>query len=619
MAKDLNDLDVAVVAGHGELKAVSVHEGYAELRAADHDAVVEGLTDFTRPPVAAVGRDAFLKQWSGAATKAKRLGASTSLLALAACGAGSGGKNYYHVTGALAETVNGREANDTINIDADLLGDNQLLTLQGESTMIVNNLIGDISASTLTGDLAVTLPAGGAPSRVDVVAGSGNDTVTGSNSADQLYLTSVETVNALDGNDTIYMLNASLRSADLGGGDDYLSLGNATASTTATVIGGSGLDTVNGSAAGDTLTLTSVETVNGGNGADSYIVTDEDLEAARLSGGNDTLTFADGGGLAAASSLDGGAGTDTLNVTLSQNISYTASNNITNFENLSILDAGNSDGGFDVSIILNGSFNNNVGIHFDAAQLDAGEALTLDAQNYSALHEVSVTAGAGADVITTAEANAQRGLMTVDFSYAAGDATHGGVDTLLIRDAAWDVSGISYSSNTTQTFVNNFSADANATHFGVAVLGFKAGANGDQIDVEYGSNTTTNGDLRPSYVLTTGMSLSGLSTGAVIEISSGSYQLNSNSSWSLADVAAVLSNNGNGDALVGLHDGEYTVAIYSNTSTTADAHLFSIRVDGGDGLDFSQIINQGGDMDSIEYIGVLREVGADALVASNFI
>lgn len=124
--------------------------------------------------------------------------------------------------------------------------------------------------------------------------------------------------------------------------------------------------------------------------------------------------------------------------------------------------------------------------------------------------------------------------------------------------------------------------------------------------------------------MTTGDSLSGLSTGSVIEINSSSLTLNTlGSSWSLKSVADSLSNRGDGDALVGLKDGEYTVVIYSsNNSATADAHLFNIRVDGGDGLDFTIAaagVNSQADTDMIEYVGVLREVGADILTAENFI
>jgi hypothetical protein len=56
----------------------------------------------------------------------------------------------------------------------------------------------------------------------------------------------------------------------------------------------------------------------------------------------------------------------------------------------------------------------------------------------------------------------------------------------------------------------------------------------------------------------------------------------------------------------------------------ADAYLFNIRVDGGDGLDFeisNDPLSPNGqeDNDMIEYVGVIREVGADILVGENFI
>ena len=92
------------------------------------------------------------------------------------------------------------------------------------------------------------------------------------------------------------------------------------------------------------------------------------------------------------------------------------------------------------------------------------------------------------------------------------------------------------------------------------------------------------------------------------------------SDWSLSSVAGRLSKQGDGNALIGLQDGYYTVAIYSEDSSSADAFLFNIRVDGGDSLDFgwgADIADT--DFDMIEYVGVVRDVGADTLQAVNFI
>ena len=71
---------------------------------------------------------------------------------------------------------------------------------------------------------------------------------------------------------------------------------------------------------------------------------------------------------------------------------------------------------------------------------------------------------------------------------------------------------------------------------------------------------------------------------------------------------------------MGLQDGYYTVAIYSEDSSSADAFLINIRVDGGDSLDFgwgADIADT--DFDMIESVGVVRDVGADTLQAVNFI
>ena len=113
--------------------------------------------------------------------------------------------------------------------------------------------------------------------------------------------------------------------------------------------------------------------------------------------------------------------------------------------------------------------------------------------------------------------------------------------------------------------------------------------------------------------------LGGVSSGDVIEISSANYQLGGLGDWDVSSVAGRLANQGNGNGLVGLQDGYYTVAIYSDDSNVADAFLFNIRVDGGDSLDFSWGDNTGGDFDMIEYVGVIQDIGADTLQAVNLI
>ena len=59
-------------------------------------------------------------------------------------------------TGTAATTIAGSSASDTISTDAALLAQDTTLTLSGSSKEVVTNLVGDISATGLTGTLTVT-------------------------------------------------------------------------------------------------------------------------------------------------------------------------------------------------------------------------------------------------------------------------------------------------------------------------------------------------------------------------------------------------------------------------------------------------------------------------------
>jgi hypothetical protein len=167
----------------------------------------------------------------------------------------------------------------------------------------------------------------------------------------------------------------------------------------------------------------------------------------------------------------------------------------------------------------------------------------------------------------------------------------------------------------------------------VTIRGFTAGdgVGSDVIETYWDANN--DGSFAPSEELTRGVfvenavlnqtDLTGVLSGSVIE-------LNANQAFQITDptnldaVAALLSNNGQGDALLGLADGDYTIIIYNgtgdgNANDPADAFIFHVTVRGGDGLDFNS--NEGlynYDGDSIELVARLIDVGANALTGQNF-
>ena len=553
----------------------------------------------------------------------------------------SGTQTIAIATSKTDTTVNASDADDVVNINATALADNDDLTITGASTVNVTNLVANIAASALTGDLHATIKAGGAVT--SIVSGSGDDTVTGSSSADILTLTSVETVESNGGDDVIGMTDGLLSYADLGAGNDRITLG---AATTATILGDIGTDTVIGSAQADVLRLTSIESLDAGDGDDVITITDTLLAIGNLGKGDDTLTFEDGSALTSTVVVNGGANTangqDVVNVNVDTDLNFSLGSVFTGIEKLNLVDDVEQDG-LDATLTLNANFDNGGAIIFDASTFDAGEVFTFNADAYvvsgtgTSADAISVIGGAGDDVIITAAQDAARGWMTVDLS-------SGGVDTVTIANDTQNGSKTVASFASVATFTANFVAVTGADTLGATIQGFTAGNGGDRLHIEYGSNLTSvtyasgetynetitpvtngynpatgsSGQIEKGVVLTT-TNLGGVSSGDVIEISSANYQLGGLGDWDITSVAGRLANQGNGNGLVGLQDGYYTVAIYSDDSNVADAFLFNIRVDGGDGLDFSWGANTGGDFDMIEYVGVIQDIGADTLQAVNFI
>jgi len=415
-----------------------------------------------------------------------------------------------------------------------------------------------------------------------------------------------------------------------------------------------------GSSGNDVLDLTGVETVTAGIGNDDITVTDNLGADISLGNGDDTLTLEKGGAFGNGT-LTGGSGTDVVNVYVDENLTGSSdldlNNNFTGIERVNLVDQSETDNGHDIQIVLASTFNNGNAIIFDASTsfdatsnpngnlngLDVGESLIFDASAYGqsslsgsfADDELTVVGGAGNDTISTAELDEQRGLMTVDLS-------SGGVDTVVISNASQNGSKSIGSHGSVATFTSNFQVVASADTLGVTIQGFTAGNDGDRLHIEFGSVLTdvyggvslsetvtpvtagydpatgSSGQIEKGVDLTT-TNLSSVSSGDVIEISSAIYQLGGLGTWDITSVAGRLSNQGDGNALVGLQDGYYTVAIYSDNSDNADAFLFNIRVDAGDGLDFGWGTTGLGDFDMIEYVGVIQDVGADTLQAVNFI
>jgi len=168
-------------------------------------------------------------------------------------------------------------------------------------------------------------------------------------------------------------------------------LSTTAANSTATMVRDSitGFEAVVGSALADYIAgSAAADTINGADGADDIVA----------GAGNDTITIAGTGQHDAGETIDGGTGTDTINVTADL-IAITADASIKNVENITL-------NGTAVDLTLTGST--------EAFTItgDTGANIIVDGTGAS-----TITTGTGADQVTGAA-----GDDTINFTAAAGDA-----------------------------------------------------------------------------------------------------------------------------------------------------------------------------------------------------
>jgi hypothetical protein len=526
----------------------------------------------------------------------------------------------------------------------------------------------------MTAGVAVSTDAGADT----VIAGSGADNISTGAANDtvrflSVNFTSADTVAGGNGDDTIEITDAatvvdadftnvtSVATLQLGNLDNNVTLGDlAAVAGIATVVGGS---------KNDTLTLT--DTVAAG---DITGVRFEDVS------GNDTFNI---GGLTVTGTLALDGAGDTIIATNGANISGLNAGGGTTAETLDLTGGVTMTATQHSAIAINAGGGSETGANADTVTLSTVGVVTgkADVEVYNladatgtiftqVLGNVSVNGGSGNDRIITSGTDATRGALTVDLA-------EGGRDTLVIMNAGIVVvndlidqfdadpgEGTNFVFETEQlggVTLNGFVASAAAeidfdgfsnddldftgnyagsllgwTTGGtdaVTVRGFTAGDGVGSDVIETYWDADDNGIFTADEELTTGAfvenavlnqtDLSGVFGGSVIE-------LNANQAFQITDptnldaVAALLSNNGQGDALLGLADGDYTIVIYNGTggasdNDPADAFIFHITVRGGDGFDFNS--NEGAfdyDGDSLELVARLVDVGANMLTGQNF-
>ena len=222
-------------------------------------------------------------------------------------------------TGTAATSITGSASSDTINTDAAALAQNTSLTLSGSSKEVVTNLVGDISATALTGSLNVTT-SDAADNGIGITTGSAATTVVGSAATDTINTnaaalvqnttltlsgSSKEVVTNLVGDVSATALTGTLNITTADAADNGISI--ATGSAATTIAGTASSDTINTDAAAlaqnTTLTLS---------GNSKEVVTNlvGDINATGLSG---TLTVTTGNAADLSISISSGSGDTTIN------------------------------------------------------------------------------------------------------------------------------------------------------------------------------------------------------------------------------------------------------------------------------------------------------------------
>ncbi|QVL54205.1 MAG: hypothetical protein KFB97_07965 [Cyanobium sp. M30B3] len=161
-------------------------------------------------------------------------------------------------TGSGATTVSGTTSGDTLTIDATSLAQNTTLTASGDAQQVVTNLVGDISATALSGTLTVTT-ADAADNGISITTGTNNTTITASGAGDIITVNADamadNTSLAINGSASFSVSNLEA-DTDAAGSTGVVSLAYTDVSDNAALITtGSGATTVSGSSSGDTLTI----------------------------------------------------------------------------------------------------------------------------------------------------------------------------------------------------------------------------------------------------------------------------------------------------------------------------------------------------------------------------
>jgi len=257
-------------------------------------------------------------------------------------------------TGSTALNLIADNASDIVTVNAAALAQNAALTIAAASAsaLVINNLVGDVIASNLSGSLTVTtanaadngiaIATGSAAASVNVAAGAASDTVTIAAAA--LANNTTLTVTAAGG--TAGIVNVTGLVGDLiasnpTNGTIGVAVTDNTVDDGIAITAGAASLAITGVADGDTVTVTGFtgSTLTGAiaGSTGKYNITAGTATSNITTGaGDDSFTLAAGTGLTSVDMVDGGAGTDTVVLTGNTVIAATNFNNVKNIETIAL-------------------------------------------------------------------------------------------------------------------------------------------------------------------------------------------------------------------------------------------------------------------------------------------
>jgi len=250
--------------------------------------------------------------------------------------AGGAGDDTINISNGQSISELDHSISDSTTIGSILFGGSGNDTITGSGSE--DEIFGGADDDTLTGGAGNDKIYGGAGNDTinaqgtdSISGGAGTDTLILSNLGDTVAVNTVETITGGTGNDTVTLGAAqSSGTIDLGAGTDKLVLANGT-----NVLSLANVETVTGGAGSDSLTLTSLAasgtTIVGGSGTDTLtlsntgnnVLTVGNFTSVTGNSGNDAITL----GGTTTGTITGGAGADTITLsgtTTAQKVSYNA-------------------------------------------------------------------------------------------------------------------------------------------------------------------------------------------------------------------------------------------------------------------------------------------------------